>query len=410
MTMADRLHIASVCRTLPNPGDPSGGIFVLNRVAAMAARADVRVIQPLPYFPALRGLPPWGRRPGRLQGGLEIEHAPMFYIPGVLKTLDPAWLRRAIGGRLRRIHAARPLDLIDAHFGYPEGAACVTLGARLGIPAFVTVRGFETEYVRTAGVGPRMIEALRVATGIVAVSHSMARLMSEIGVDPSRVRVVHNAIDGATYSWDEPAAARRRLEIAPAGPLVVSVGHLIARKRHHVLLDAFGRLATRFPAAELVIIGDDSFEPVYARALRQQAERSGLGDRVRFAGNLPPARVAEWLRAADLFALATAREGCCNAVLEALAVGAPVVTTPVGDNAHFVSPGRNGALAPVDDAAALADAVSRALERADWDRQEIAARLAEQVGDWSRVAARVLEFFAERLVAGALHGVAMAAR
>ncbi len=408
--MADRLHIASVCRTFPSPGDPSGGIFVLNRVAAMAARAEVRIIQPLPYFPGLRDLPPWSRGPARLQNGLEIEHAPMFYIPGLFKTLDPAWLRRAIASRVRRIHAARPFDLIDAHFGYPEGAACVALGARLGIPAFVTVRGFETEYVRTSGVGPRMIAALRAATGVVAVSHSMARLMAEIGVDRSRVRVVHNAIDGKTYTWDEPAAARRRLEIAPVGPLVVSVGHLIARKRHHVLLEAFGRLATRFPAAQLVIIGDERFEPGYARAVRQQTDGLGLGGRVRFAGNLPPARVAEWLRAADLFALATAREGCCNAVLEALAVGAPVVTTPVGDNAHFVIPGRNGALVPVDDAAALADALGKAMERADWDRREIAARLAEQVGDWSRVAIRVLEFFEERLAAGPGHDMAVAAR
>lgn len=334
----------------------------------------------------------------------------MFYIPGLFKSLDPAWLQRSIEARVRRCHLARPLDLIDAHFGYPEGAACVALGARLGIPVFVTVRGFETEYVRIPRIAERMISALRNATGIVAVSHSMAKLMDEIGVDPARVRVVHNAIDSGLYSWSEAPAARRRLGLAAAGPLIVSVGHLIARKRHHVLVEAFGRLAGRLPAAELVIIGGESFEPAYARALRRQAQAQGLAARVRFAGNLPPAQIADWLRAADLFALATAREGCCNAVLEALAVGAPVVTTAVGDNAHFVEPGRNGFLVPVDDAAAMAAAIARAIEGGQWDRPAISAWLSEQVGDWSTVAARVLDFFGARLVERAGHGVTAAAK
>lgn len=408
--MPGLLNIASVCRTFPNPHDPSAGIFVLRRVAALAARSQLRAIQPLPFFPGLRSLPPWSRAPSRVQGGLEIEHAPMFYLPGMLKSLDPAWLRRAIESRVRRIHAARPLDLIDAHFGYPEGAACVALGARLGIPVFITVRGFETEYVRIARVGERMIAALRAAAGIVAVSHSMARLMAEIGVEGARVRVVHNAIDSAVYCWGDRAAARQRLGLPGSGALIVSVGHLIARKRHHVLVEAFARLAGRFPAAELVVIGGESFEPAYARSLRQLAASQGIAGRVRFAGNLPSEQVADWLRAADVFALATAREGCCNAVLEALAVGTPVVTTPVGDNAHFVEPGRNGFLTAVDDAGAMADSIARVLEGGHWDRRSVAARLSDQVGDWPRVAARVLDFFTAQLAESAAHGGAAAAR
>jgi glycosyltransferase involved in cell wall biosynthesis len=404
-----RLNIASVCRTLPNPDDPSGGIFVFNRVAAMAERAALHAIQPLPWFPGLRSLPSWGREPSRRQDGLEIEHAPMFYLPGLFKSLDALWLRRAIQARVRRMHARQPLDLIDAHFGYPEGAGCVTLGASIGVPVFVTVRGFETEYVHAPGVGARMIGALQKAAGIVAVSHSLARLMEKIGVEAARVRVVHNAIDGAVYSFAEPAGARTRLGLAPAGPLVVSVGHLIRRKRHHVLLDAFARIADLCPGAELAVIGGESFEPGTAQSLQRRARELGLANRVRFTGNLPPATVADWLRAADVFALATAREGCCNAVLEALASGAPVVTTPVGDNAQFVVPGVNGALVPVDDAAAMADAIMRAVQASAWDRRAIAARLHGQVGDWSQVAGRVLEFFAERLAAGAAGDLAAVA-
>jgi glycosyltransferase involved in cell wall biosynthesis len=407
--MARQLHIASVCRTLPHNGDPSAGIFVLNRLAAMAGRAQVRAVQPVPYLPLVQPLPDWARAHSHARQGLTIEHAPMLYVPGILKSLDARWLLRSIEGRIRRLHAKAPLDLIDAHFGYPEGAACVELGRRLRVPVFITVRGFENEYVSYGRVGRIMMEALRNATGIVCVSHSLARLMDDIGVDPAAVRVVHNAIDSAVYSWDDAAAARKRLDVAPTGPLIVSVGHLIARKRHHVLLEAFARLASRQPGATLVIIGGDWFEPAYTRGLRRRSEARELAGRVRFAGNLPPSEVADWLRAADVFALATAREGCCNAVLEALATGAPVVTTPVGDNAHFVEPGRNGLLVPVDDSAAMGEALASALEAGRWDRRAIAARLHTQVGDWSQVAARVLDFFAARLAQGNVGGLAAAA-
>src|SRR5690606_20115244 len=86
--MTRRLHVLSVSRNFPSPTDPSGGIFILNRVAAMARVADVHAIQPVPYFPSVTPLPEWAKAPGRTQQELEIEHAPMFYLPGVLKQLD----------------------------------------------------------------------------------------------------------------------------------------------------------------------------------------------------------------------------------------------------------------------------------------------------------------------------------
>jgi glycosyltransferase involved in cell wall biosynthesis len=105
--------------------------------------------------------------------------------------------------------------------------------------------------------------------------------------------------------------------------------------------------------------------------------------------------VAVWLRAADLFVLPTAREGCCNAILEALASGLPVVTTPVGDNARFVVDGTNGLIVPVDDVAGFAEAMVRGLAQLAWDPLQISRNL--QVGQWDSVARQVVTFFEEQL-------------
>ncbi len=395
--MARELRIVSVCRSLPTPDDPSSGIFVLNRLAAMRAQADVQVIQQIPFFPGVKPRPDWARAPGRRIGELPIAHAAMFYTPGVLKTLDSYWLQRAVGPVIEQLLRERPIDAIDAHFGYPEGVSCVRIARRLGIPVFITIRGFEAEYVLKKGIGGQLVAALRAATGCISVSHSLRKLALSCGVPPERVRVVHNAIDSQVFNWGEPREARARLAFPQDRPLIVSVGHLISRKRHHVLLDAFASVRRAVPDAALAIIGGSAFERAYPDELVARARSLGVLESTRFLGNLAPAAVADWLRAADVFALATAREGCCNAVLEALAAGVPVVTTDVGDNAAFVRNEVNGDIVPVDDPAALAQGIERSLRARHWDRRKISRELLNEVGSWDGVAARALDFMRERI-------------
>ena len=296
-----------------------------------------------------------------------------------------------------RLRQAGRLDAIDAHFGYPEGVACVHVARQLGVPAFITVRGFENEYLQRPEMRAPMLEAMRSAAGCVCVSHSLRELITAAGVPADRVTVIHNAIDHDVFRPGDRGAARRHLGVPDDVRLVVTVGHLVSRKRHHVLLEAMGRLRQHHPAARLVIIGAESFESEYPPRLRGLAEELGGPDVVRFAGNVPQRDVVQWLQAADVFALGTAREGCCNAVLEALAVGVPVVTTAAGDNTHFMREGKNGYIVPVDDAAGMAEGLRLALVRKDWSAQEIAAGLG--IGTWDDVASRVLAFFRDRMAA-----------
>lgn len=390
-----QLNVLSVCRALPTPQDPSAGVFVQNRLAALARVANVRVAQPLPWFPVVAPFPAWARQPSRESQGMNIQHAPMFYVPRFLKSLDAYWLERSVRQTARRLYDQGALDLIDAHFGYPEGVGCLNLARKLGLPVFITIRGFETEYLRKPIIGPMLARALREATAIISVSHSLRDLAIRSGVNESKVRVIHNAIDRDIFRPGDMQSARHRLDLPLQDRIIVSVGHLISRKRHHVLIDAFCRVRERNPKALLVIIGGRSFEPEYPERLHRQVRAAGAESVVRFLGNASPRIVADWLQAADVFALGTAREGCCNAVLEALAAGVPVVTTPVGDNACFVREGENGYLAPVDNVEAMGRALDVALTRRDWPRAQISEQLG--VGSWIDVAQRVEAYFRETL-------------
>ena len=393
---ARRLHIVSVCRTLPTPTDPAAGTFVANRIAAMTRAADVRVVQPVPYIPFVKPLPAWAREAGHVLQGIRIEPAPMLYVPGILKSLDSQWLARSAGRKIAELRRAGPVDVIDAHFGYPDGVGCVRVAQRLGVPSFITIRGSETDFLRVPGIGAQLVEALNTATGCISVSHTLRQLAQEHGVDGKRIRVIPNAVDRTVFKPGSRDDARHRLGLDASAPLIVSVGHLISGKRHHVLVEALAGLRQQLPNAMLAIIGGPAYDREYPARLTRRIEELNLASAVRLVGRVPQSTVNDWLQAADVFALATMREGCCNAVLEALAAGRPVVTTPVGDNAHFVRPGFNGALVRVDDVPAFQQALADALAR-EWDRNEISRAL--DVGDWDDVARRVLEFFDERMAA-----------
>src|SRR5262249_20760008 len=191
------------------------------------------------------------------------------------------------------------------------------------------------------------------------------------GIDDAKISVIPNAVNRDLFRPGDRAAARADLGIAPDVRLVVCVAMLVYGKGQHLLLNAVTRLRMKYPDLRLALVGAPSHEPRYPQLLQKLIAQGGLAEVVNLPGPQSPQHVVKWLQAADLFALPSFDEGCCNAVLEAMACGVPVVTTPVGDNAVLVDAPRRGLLVPIDDAGALAAGLGAALGRA-WDRAEIA--------------------------------------
>lgn len=395
--MTKKLNIVSVCRWLPTPDNSSAGIFIRRRLEAMNGIANVRVIQPVPYFPAVKRLPNWARERRRTIGSLSIEHANMFYIPRYMKGLDGRWLYRSIFGRLGQLSRSDCVDVVDAHFGYPDGVGSTLAANRLNLPVFITFRGLEADYVRDKRISNQITKALANATGCICVSHYLKELALQYGAKPESVIVVHNALNRELFCPGSRTDARIRLGLPPDSPVVVSVGNLAKVKRHDVLIESFVDVVRQHPTAKLFVIGGRTHGDEYPEQLLDLVGKLGLSEAVRFVGSVRPNDVVIWLRAANMFALASEREGCSNAVLEALAAGVPVVTTPVGDNTHFVTDDDNGFIVPVGNSGKLGRAISQGLRSERWDPHGIAASL--KVGSWSQNASQVIEFFKERMQA-----------
>ncbi|MBI3568266.1 MAG: glycosyltransferase family 4 protein [Gemmatimonadetes bacterium] len=157
-----------------------------------------------------------------------------------------------------------------------------------------------------------------------------------------------------------PAEARRRLGLPERGTLIGMVARLQRWKGVHVLVEAMPAILAARPDAHAVIVGGPhETEPGYGAALAERASALGVSHAVRLAGF--QSNVPEWMQAMDVIVHASDHEPFGIVVIEAMALGKPVVAGSAGGPAEIITDGRDGLLTPYGDAPALAAAVLRIL-------------------------------------------------
>jgi glycosyltransferase involved in cell wall biosynthesis len=208
---------------------------------------------------------------------------------------------------------------------------------------------------------------LRPAAHVFCPSAYLRQLAISWGVEPSRVSVLPNPVP--TLPQLPPREELKRA-FGLNGATLVFAGRLTAQKSLSRALEAVGAA----DGVGLVIAGDG---PDRA-PLEAEAERLGVDGRVRFLGPQPRERVVELFRAADATILTSSWENFPHTVVEALAVGTPVLAMEVGGIGEVVEDGVNGLLVAAGDTAALADAVRRYFADADL-RERLRAQAAASV-------------------------------
>lgn len=256
-----------------------------------------------------------------------------------------------LGCRLAAALESRGIRHLHAHFAHVPAAIAMYAALLADIPFSFTAHANDLFERGTA-----LREKVRRAAFTAVISNYNRRFLEEAGCLTERVHVVHCGLDVTRYDF----------RAAPPGntpPLLFSVGRFVEKKGFHVLVEALALLKTRGERFRCLIAGDG---PLYG-AVRDRAQTAGLREDLEMPGAMPQERVKALLDTADTFVLPCVvaksgdRDGIPVALMEAMALGVPVVSTNVSGIPELIRNGENGLLVPAGDAEALAQALGRIL-------------------------------------------------
>ena len=369
------MRVVVVAEYYPRERDPVLGVWAHRQaLAARDAGADVRVLvlhRPIPSKAALRSRSPRAlleplRQPLKTElDGLKVRYVP-FVAPPRPRSYGSwgAWAAPSLALALRRLRRTFPFDLVHAHYASPAGDA--VRRARIGKPLVVSVHGGDVLAVaEESAAGRRAVEgALGSARLVLANSAAIERRCKALGA--SATQVVH-------LGTDIPAAREPR---ESRDPRLVTVGHLVARKRHADVLRALWLLRDSHPDLRWVVVGEGpEREP-----LERLARELGLADRFQLRGQLAPEQALEAAWDASVFVLPSIDEAFGVAYIEAMAGGVPAIGC-IGEAGpeEIAAAGDGMLLVPPGDPEALAAELRGLLDEPRWRRElGVAARATVQ--------------------------------
>ena len=287
------------------------------------------------------------------------------------------WLFKA-RRHYRRLLTKNSYDMIHAFFGFPTGWLCYKTADK--IPYVISLRGSDVPgYNVRLGLDYKILAPLfkkiwASAALVVANSKGLKQLANEFMPDLD-ISVISNGVDTERFYPQNGRTIRRPVKL-------LTVSRLIKRKRINLLIQAIKMLLERNIEARLNIAGEGALMQDLKGLATQQM---GIAEYVNFLGRIESEQMPSVYRDNDIFVMSSEHEGMCNAMLEAMASGLPIITTPCEGVEELITD--NGIVVERSTAESIAEAVKKlANEPQRYNEMSLAAREKSQQFSWKKVA------------------------
>jgi len=265
------------------------------------------------------------------------------------------------------------VDLIHAHFAYPEGLVGLLVKRKTGKPLIVTVHGHDINVVPEVGYGIRLDRrfdilirtVLKFADKIICVSSEMERKILKLNVPREKLVVVFNAVDLDLFrplsekELTEINKVRRSLGVTEDDFLVLNARHLRPIYGLEYLIKAAKLVTKRMRNVKFIIAGDG---PLYSK-LNGMINCLGLKENVKLIGLVPRTFMPKLMQASDLYINTSLSDGMPPSLLEAMASGKSIISFNAGGAKDIIDDGINGYLVPLKDYKKLAEKIIYLLEK-----------------------------------------------
>ncbi len=252
--------------------------------------------------------------------------------------------------------------LLHAHHAQ-LGMLLLPFKQKTNLPLLTSIRGRDATMAdQPVGYKEGMKKLVDQGDLFLPVCDYLAERMVDWGCPPEKIKVLYGGVDLRQFNYRE--VDRRRFT-----QNILTMGRLVEKKGHHVLMKAFKKISESFPNAKLTIIGSGMME----EQLQQLATELRLGDRFQLLSSVPKKVVHEKMQQADLFVAASMQasngdvEGIPNTLKEAMATGIPVVSTTHAGIPELITDQKDGVLVQENNVDELAEALEfMLLNRSLW--------------------------------------------
>jgi teichuronic acid biosynthesis glycosyltransferase TuaC len=328
------VKILAISHLFPNLKEKRYGIFVARQLSEMSRLgAEITVIVPRVWcLGLLRHFDRWKiydyKCPLCRFEGIETYSVPYIRLPGnFYNRWSGLAAFKAMKSKTLELHKGRKFDVIYATDFFPDGDAAVRLAKHLDLPAACLGIGVDVNITAFSSktIYRHFVRTAKALDGTLACGQSVAERIK--AVTGKNHLCVYGVLDIEEFSpLPDKIPVRIELRLPPDKTIALYAGYLTKRKGVYDLLEAIYRVQKKCPDILLVICGAGPDETAMRRLIREKdMERT-----VHMAGEIEPERMNKWMKASDLFVLASHTEGMPNVVMEAMACGLPVVATAVG--------------------------------------------------------------------------------
>lgn len=388
-------RVLAISFLFPSSAAPNRGIFVLNRLRAVGKACEIKVINPIPWFPFQRFLK-------RYQGfesvpdvevidNIEVYHPRFFSIPFTAKFVTAISYSIRVYLLARKLRQEFDFDLVDLHWTFPDLPAGRLIARRFKRKQLVTVRGTPALHLNEWGSRRFLVrKLLPKSDAIITLSQRLKDHCLAMGASPQKTKVVRNGVDAANFNYLALPDCRRELGLPEEQTILLGVGFLARRKGFDRLINAIARLDR--PDVHLYLIGPGGAITVggdRSHELLDLARDLGVEDQVHFVGEIPNETLVKWYNAADLFCLSSRDEGSPNVLGEALSCGCPSVATDVGAVPDMVTSEALG-LVCENSTKGVFTGIQTALDKT-YDRERISSEVKHH--DWKWCADQVIRVY-----------------
>lgn len=390
------IRVLTFTTLYPNAEQPSHGIFVEQRLRHLVASGEVesRVVAPVAWFPSRNRL--FGNYAINAsvstfehRHGISVSHPRYPLLPKIGMSSAPLMLAVAVKPHIQKLLAnGLAFDVIDAHYFYPDGVAAGMIARALGRPFVITARGTDINLIPRYRIARKMIVRTALqADAIITVCEALKDALVDLGVPGDKITALRNGVDLNLFQPGDRQVWQDRLKLS--GTTLVSVGHLIKRKAHDLVIRAVAELDD----VNLLVVGEGEEE---AR-LKALVRRFGIPDRVTFLGSVAQDNLRGIYSAADALILASSREGWANVLLESMACGTPVIASRVWGTPEVVTRPEAGVLMSERSPAGIVEAYRQLF--ANYPDREATRRYAEKFS-WDETTRGQLALFRRVLERG----------